>query len=201
MRALRDLAGQSICFMIGNGAERAMEAALERDGLEVKRLGFEEDVEMRDAYNVGRCQAIAAEATFLAEVRQDGGVHGLKSRILDEPLAVDPIYLATGIDDARWSAIAIWTLGAFEGGGRSAIGLERGRRTVPVQRPYPARFPRRLAGRCDEGRRHLRRYLAPQPRRWFAAKAATRSECALAPRAAGRADVALDHDAFRSNPT
>ncbi len=110
VRALRDLAGQSICFMIGNGAERAMEAALERDGLEVKRLGFEEDVEMRDAYNVGRCQAIAAEATFLAEVRQDGGVHGLKSRILDEPLAVDPIYLATGIDDARWSAIAIWTL-------------------------------------------------------------------------------------------
>ena len=87
-----------------------MEAALEHDGLEVKRLGFQEDVELRDAYNVGRCQAIAAEATFLAEVRQDGGVHGLKSRILDGPLALDPIYLATGIDDARWSAIATWTL-------------------------------------------------------------------------------------------
>ena len=110
VQALRDLAGQSICFMIGTGAERAMEAALERDGLEVKRLGFQEDVEMRDAYNVGRCQAIAADATFLAEVRQDGGVHALKSRILDAPLALDPIYLATGLDGARWSAIATWTL-------------------------------------------------------------------------------------------
>ena len=110
VRALRDLAGQKICFMIGTGAERAMEAALERESLEVMRLGFQEDVEMRDAYNVGRCQAIAAEATFLAEVRQDGGVHGLKSHILDEPLALDPIYLATGLDDARWSAIATWTL-------------------------------------------------------------------------------------------
>ena len=109
-RTLRDLAGQRICFMIGTGAERAMEAALERDGLEVMRLGFEEDVEMQDAYNVGRCQAIVAEATFLAQVRQDGGVHALKSRILDGPLALDPVCLATGIDDARWSAIASWTL-------------------------------------------------------------------------------------------
>ena len=109
-RALRDLAGQRICFMIGTGAERAMEAELERDGLEIMRLGFQEDVEMRDAYNVGRCQAIVAEATYLAQVRQDGGVHALKSRILDGPLALDPVYLATGIDDARWSAIAIWTL-------------------------------------------------------------------------------------------
>ncbi len=109
-RTLRDLAGQKICFMIGTGAERAMEAALERDGLQVMRLGFQEDVEMRDAYNVGRCHAIAADATFLAEVRHDGGVHGLGSRILDDPLALDPIYLATGLDDARWSSIATWTL-------------------------------------------------------------------------------------------
>ena len=110
VQALRDLAGQRICFMIGTGAERAMEAALEREGLEIMRLGFQEDVEMRDAYNVGRCQAIVAEATFLAEVRLDGGVHALKSRILDGPLALDPVYLATGINDARWSAIATWTL-------------------------------------------------------------------------------------------
>lgn len=130
-RALRDLAGRSICFMIGTGAERAMEAALERDSLEVMRLGFQEDVEMRDAYNVGRCQAIAADATFLAEVRQDGGVHGQKSRILDAPLALDPIYLATGIDDARWSAMAVWTLenlviaavppSGWSGGGASSL--------------------------------------------------------------------------------
>ncbi len=110
VRGPRDLAGKGVCFMIGTGAQRALEAALERDGVEVLRLGFEEDVEMRDAYNVGRCQAVAAEATFLAAMRRDGGIHALKSRILDAPLALDPVYLATGIADARWSAIVTWTL-------------------------------------------------------------------------------------------
>ena len=114
VEAPRDLKGQSVCFMIGTGAERAMEAAFERDAVAFKRLGFQEDVEMRDAYNVGRCQAVAAEATFLAEVRQDGGVHDLKSRIVDAPLAVDPVFLATGLEDARWSAIATATLQSLE---------------------------------------------------------------------------------------
>ena len=106
VRAVRDLAGASVCFMIGTGAQRALEGALERDHVAVKRLGFGEDVELRDAYNVGRCAAVAGDATFLAEVRQDGGVHGLKSRLLDAPLALDPVYLATGIDDGRWTAMA-----------------------------------------------------------------------------------------------
>ena len=106
VRAVRDLAGASVCFMIGTGAQRALEGALERGDVEVRRLGFGEDVELRDAYNVGRCTAVAGDATFLAEVRQDGGVHGLKSRLLDAPLALDPVFLATGIDDGRWTAMA-----------------------------------------------------------------------------------------------
>ena len=108
--APRDLAGRSVCFMIGTGAQRAMEAAFERDGVDVMRLGFEENVEMRDAYDVGRCQAVVAEATVLGEMRRDGGIHGLKSRIVDAPLALDPVDLATGVDDARWSAITFVTL-------------------------------------------------------------------------------------------
>ena len=113
VRALRDLRGKSVCFMIGTGAERALEAALEREHVEIERSGYQEEVELRDAYNVGRCVAVAGEATFLAEVRQDGGVRSLKSRILDAPLALDPLYLATGVDDARWSAIASWTFEAL----------------------------------------------------------------------------------------
>ena len=113
VRAVRDLAGASVCFMIGTGAQRAFEAALERDHIEVKRLGFGEDVELRDAYNVGRCTAVAGGGTFLAEVRQDGGVHGLKSRLLDAPLGLDPVFLATGIEDGRWSAMAGWVLQAL----------------------------------------------------------------------------------------
>ena len=111
--APRDLAGAGVCFMIGTGAQRALEAALERDHVAVKRLGFGEEVELRDAYNVGRCTAVAGDGTFLAEVRQDGGVHGLKSRLLAAPLALDPVYLATGIADGRWTAMATTVLQAL----------------------------------------------------------------------------------------
>lgn len=127
VRGLRDLAGASLCFMIGTGAQRALEAGLEREGVAVKRLGFGEDVELRDAYNVGRCTAVAGEATFLAEVRQDGGVHGVKSRLIDPPLALDPVFLATGTADARWSAMAtdllqVLVLGAAPRSGWSGTG-------------------------------------------------------------------------------
>lgn len=114
VHAPRDLAGASVCFMIGTGAQRALEAALERDRVDVRRLGFGEDVELRDAYNVGRCAAVAGDATFLAEVRQDGGVHGLKSRIVEAPLALDPVLLFTGVEDGRWSALAATTLRALQ---------------------------------------------------------------------------------------
>ena len=129
LRSVRDLAGASVCFMIGTGAQRALEGALERDRVAVKRLGFGEDVELRDAYNVGRCQAVAGDAGFLAEVRQDGGIHHLRSRLLETPLALDPVYLATGIEDGRWTAMANWVLqalmlGAAPRSGFSGAGAE-----------------------------------------------------------------------------
>ena len=129
VRAVRDLAGASVCFMIGTGAQRALEGALERERVEVRRLGFGEEVELRDAYNVGRCEAVAGAATFLAEVRQDGGVHGLRSRLLDAPLALDPAFLATGLDDGRWTAMAgtvlqALVLGSAPRSGFSGAGAE-----------------------------------------------------------------------------
>ncbi len=109
-RRPQDLEGKIVCFMIGSPAQRALEAAFEGFGSEFSRLGFEEDVEMRDAYNVGRCQAIAGEATTLAVIRQDGGVNRLRSRILDQPLGLDPVLAATGSQDGAWSATVYWLL-------------------------------------------------------------------------------------------
>ena len=105
-----DLAGDSICFMIGSPAERSLKAyfdALHKNWL---RRAFSEDGEMNDAYNVQNCHAIAGEITTLAATRLDRGVNRLSSRILPEPLSVFPVMAATGTNDAQWSAIVAWTV-------------------------------------------------------------------------------------------
>ena len=107
---VEDLNGKTVCFMIATPAQRALETALDRSGTSVGRIGFEEDVEMQDAYNVGRCQAVVGEATAMAGMRQDGGVNRLRSRMIDPPLALDPIRAATSLEDAQWAATVAWLM-------------------------------------------------------------------------------------------
>ncbi|MEH1911775.1 hypothetical protein [Nostoc sp.] len=105
-----DLAGESICFMIGSSVERSLTAyfgALHKNWF---RRAFSEDGEMIDTYNVQNCHAIAGEITTLANIRLDSGVNRLSSRILPESLTTFPVIAATGTEDAQWSAIVAWTV-------------------------------------------------------------------------------------------
>lgn len=113
VRRLQDLAGNTICLMIGSAAQRALEAAISRLRLSVARLAFEEDVEMLDAYNVQRCQAMAGEATRLAAMRLSSGINHLTSRILSPPLALSPVVAATGTADGEWSRLVRWLIQAL----------------------------------------------------------------------------------------
>ncbi|MEH1850254.1 MAG: hypothetical protein V7L11_00900 [Nostoc sp.] len=105
-----DLAGESICFMIGSPVERSLTAyfgALHKNWF---RRPFSEDGEMIDTYNVQNCHAIVGEITTLANIRLDPGVNQLSSRILPEPLTTFPVIAATGTEDGQWSAIVAWTV-------------------------------------------------------------------------------------------
>ncbi|MEH1902803.1 MAG: hypothetical protein V7L04_15645 [Nostoc sp.] len=107
---VNDLAGESICFMIGSPVERSLTAyfgALHKNWF---RRPFSEDGEMIDTYNVQNCHAIVGEITTLANIRLDPGVNQLSSRILPEPLTTFPIIAATGTQDGQWSAIVAWTV-------------------------------------------------------------------------------------------
>ncbi len=107
---LDDLAGNGICFMIGNPVERTLNAHFDSIHKEWFRRGFTEDEEMNDAYKVQSCHAVAGEITTLASVRLDPGVNHLSSRILPETLAVFPVMAVTGTEDAQWSSIVAWTV-------------------------------------------------------------------------------------------
>ena len=113
IRRPEDLVGRSVCLMIGTRAQVEFDAAAARLGLQVARLAFEEDVEMLDAYNAQRCQAAIGETTYLAEMRGTPGVNRLASRLLAEPLALQPVIAASGIGDAAWSALLFWVLDAL----------------------------------------------------------------------------------------
>lgn len=108
----RDLAGATICLMIGSAGQRVLEATFARLRIPFTRLAFQENVEMLDAYNVQKCQAIAGDATYLAEQSRDRGVNGLASRMLSPPLAMRPIIAATGTGDGSWAALVAWALNA-----------------------------------------------------------------------------------------
>ena len=121
---LQDLDGQTVCFMIGTPAQRALERSLETGAPSIARLGFEEEVEMRDAYNAGRCRAVADAATTLADMRQDGGVNHLVSKILDVPLGIAPVMAMTGTGDGQWSAAAAWVLQGLIGSAAAGSGWQ-----------------------------------------------------------------------------
>ena len=60
-----DLAGNSICFMIGSPVERTLNAYFYTLHKNWFRLGFTEDGEMNDAYNAQSCHAVAGEITYI----------------------------------------------------------------------------------------------------------------------------------------
>jgi general L-amino acid transport system substrate-binding protein len=109
-RHVEELAGAGICFMIGSPAERGLEAYFDKLQKVWFRRAFSEYGEMNDAYNAQNCLAMAGELTTLASVRLDPGVNRLSSRILPESLTVFPMMVATGAEDAQWSAIVAWTI-------------------------------------------------------------------------------------------
>jgi general L-amino acid transport system substrate-binding protein len=157
-RHLADLAGEPVCFIQGGNADNAIEAWFARNRLDFVRMGYQEDVEMHDAYNAQACHAMAAEATTLAKVRLTRGVNDVHSRIIEEPVEAFPIGAATGAADAEWSAIVAWSIHALVSAGAPAgaadalpaeapeLGLTKGwrERVVRAAGPYAAMYSRNL---------------------------------------------------------
>jgi general L-amino acid transport system substrate-binding protein len=110
VRRLEDLSGGKICFLIGSGAQRSVEAFFQSKNLAFLRLSYSEEGEMTDAYKARRCEALAGETTTLASTRLERSISNLSSRLLTEPLETFPIMAMTGTDDGRWAAIVAWTV-------------------------------------------------------------------------------------------
>jgi general L-amino acid transport system substrate-binding protein len=113
IRRLPDLAGRTVCLMIGSRAQRALESEAASRHIGISRLPFEEDDELLDGYNAGRCDAAVGETTDLAHMRRNPGIRHTASRLLPDALAPDPIIAATPNSDGKWSATVGWVIDAL----------------------------------------------------------------------------------------
>ena len=137
----------------GRQRHRHIEAWFASHHLDFIRMGYQEQVEMDDAYNVQVCKGLAGEITSLALMRLDGGVNDLNSRILPEPLAAFPIMAATGTTDAEWSAIVAWTVHTIIAGETPTTEWAAGGAvSLPVEAPRTAVAQRLAEARDRRGR-------------------------------------------------
>jgi general L-amino acid transport system substrate-binding protein len=107
---LEQLAGRPICFALLQRAQDHLSGWFAERHLDFVRMGFQEDVEMNDAYAVNYCGAVAGEATTLADTRASGDLAKTQHRFLPETLAAYPVVAASSAQDGEWAAIVAWTI-------------------------------------------------------------------------------------------
>jgi general L-amino acid transport system substrate-binding protein len=109
-RHIADLSGTMVCAEPGTGPERALAAYFRAHHFALNFSGWQEAEEMMDAFDVGRCPAVAQEITALAALRLNSESEGHPARILPETMAASPLLAVTGLGDGAWSAIVAWTI-------------------------------------------------------------------------------------------
>lgn len=110
VQRLDQLANHPICFALLQRAQDHLTSWFAERHLDFVRMGFQEDVEMNDAYAVNYCGGLAGEATTLADTRASGDLAKSEHRLLPETLAAYPVVAATGAQDGEWAAIVAWTI-------------------------------------------------------------------------------------------
>lgn len=106
-------ADAGVCAEPGTSAERNLMAYAAGHGMTLRYSGWQELEEMTDAFDVGRCPAMAGELTALAALRLYSDAAGHPARILPETLGATPMLAVTGQGDPRWSALVAWTVQAL----------------------------------------------------------------------------------------
>jgi general L-amino acid transport system substrate-binding protein len=113
IRALKDLAGKTICFIADSDADQRMQAGMKQRGIVYRPFPFEEIGEMQAAFLDGHCDALTGDISFLAFTRPLFGGQGSRYAILAETITQDPLAPAYRRDDPEFGAIVDWTMQAL----------------------------------------------------------------------------------------
>ena len=88
LRNQSELAGRRVCFIVASTAEVALDAWVHATQIAVQHAGFQEPVELRDAFDAGYCAAMAVDSRDVP-----GGTD--HTQALGPPLAELPLFWLT----------------------------------------------------------------------------------------------------------
>ena len=109
---LAGLAGKIVCYVEGTDSERVLQSRLAARGIAVLAESWQEQGELDDALLTGRCQAVSADLSKLAETR--ASFHDPANfAFLPDTLTLHPAALAYRQGDERWAALVDWTVHAL----------------------------------------------------------------------------------------
>ena len=107
---LSSLPGRTVCFMNGSTAHQALEAWAARTNTPFVRSGYQEEGELHDAFGAHRCDAMAGEATELADFRGQPPSRGAPTLL--PAFAILPVRAASPASDGAWAALVGWAMEA-----------------------------------------------------------------------------------------
>ncbi len=152
---LQELADKPICFSLSDGhSQYHLQAWFDAQKLAFQRMGFQEDVEMNDAYAVRYCHGLAGETTTLADTAHADKLGLMQHRYLPEALAAYPILASTSFEDGQWAAIVAWSIDTLIRADAPTSDWARGGFEVDAGRCAGAGLAKRLAEEaCWAGRK------------------------------------------------
>ncbi len=108
---LEDLADASICVLSGTTTELNLNAVFTARGIPFNPVVFEDDTQLRPAYEQGQCEAWTTDASALAAwkstLESEGGDEQF---IMSEIISKEPLGPAVADGDSKWAQAVNWSV-------------------------------------------------------------------------------------------
>jgi len=109
--ALEDLADASICVLSGTTTELNLNAVFSARGIPFNPVVFEDNTQLRPAYEEGQCEAWTSDASQLAAFKASiEGEGGNEQFIMAEVISKEPLGPVVADGDTAWAQAVNWSV-------------------------------------------------------------------------------------------
>jgi general L-amino acid transport system substrate-binding protein len=108
---LEDLADASICVLSGTTTELNLTSVMNARGIPYTPVVFEDNTQLRPAYEEGQCEAWTSDSSQLAAFKSSiQGEGGEDQTIMDEIISKEPLGPVVADGDTEWAQAADWAV-------------------------------------------------------------------------------------------